>query len=67
MSKPKIPVKRLIKARHLRRYIKEVDCEEESVPTASRIKTDVAAPPESRPVINYILGGPLDDQYQSKR
>ena len=25
------------------------------------------APPESRPAINYILGGPTDDQYQSKR
>ena len=25
------------------------------------------APPEPRPAINYILGGPLDDQYQSKR
>ena len=27
----------------------------------------MAAPSESRPAINYILGGPSDNQYQSKR
>ena len=60
-------VERLIKARHLKRYIREVDREEESSPTTGRITTGVAASPESRPTINYILGGPLDDQYQLKR
>ena len=59
-------VERLIKAGHLRRYIKEGDREEEYAPTAGRIITDVAVPPEPRPAINYILGGPLGDQYQSK-
>ena len=63
----KFMVERLIKAGHLRRYIREVDLEEESVLTIGRITTDVATPPESRLGINYILGGPFDDQYQSKR
>ena len=63
----KFLVERLIKARHLRRYIREVDRKEQSAPTTSRITTSVAAPPESGPAINYILGGSLDDQYQSKR
>ena len=59
-------VERLIKVGHLRRYIREVDHEEESAPIAGRITTCVAALPESRPAINYILGGPLDDKCQSK-
>ena len=62
----KFLVKRLIKAKHLRRYIREVDHEEESAPIAGKITTGVTAPPKSRPAINYILGGSLDDQYQSK-
>ena len=59
-------MERLIKEGHLIRYIKEVDREEESSPTVDRTTTDVAAPSESKLAINYILGGPLDDQYQSK-
>ena len=55
-------MERLIKEGHLRRYIRE-----ESAPIAERITAGVAAPSESRPAINYILGGPFDDQYQSKR
>ena len=60
-------VERLIKGRHLKRYIGEVDREEESAPTSGRVTTGVIAPPEPRPAINYILGGLLDDQLQSKR
>ena len=63
----KFMVERLIKTGHLRRYIKEVDREEESAPISGRVTTGVIAPLEPRPAINYILGGPLDDQYQSKR
>ena len=63
----KFMVERLIRAGHLRRYIREVDHEEEPAPIVDRIKTGVAMLPEPRPTINYILGGPLDDWYQSKR
>ena len=62
----KFLVERLIKAGHLRRYVREVDRVAESGLQANRIIVGVAIPPESRPVINYILGGPSDDQYQSK-
>ena len=65
----KFLVERLIKAGHLRRYIREVDIEEELTPTVGRITTDVAALLESRLAINYIPGveeAPLDDQYKSK-
>ena len=51
---------------HLRRYIMKVDHEEEPAPIAGRITTGAILLPESRPTINYILGGSLDDQYQSK-
>ena len=56
-------VKRLIKARHLRRYIREIDREEESTTATGKDTTGAVAPPEPRPAINYILEGPLDDQY----
>ena len=35
--------------------------------TVERIAAGAELPPEPRPTINYILGGPTDDQYQSKR
>ena len=57
----KFLVERLIKTGHLRRYIREVDREEEFAPTVGRIITGVVAHPESRQTINYILGGSLDD------
>ena len=63
----KFQVERLIKAGHLRRYIKEVDRKEGSTPTASKTTTGTVASPEPRPAIKYILGGPFENQYQSKR
>ena len=60
-------MKRLINAGHLRRYVKEVDRGVESVPIVDRITFGAVALSESRPAINYILRGPFDDQYQSKR
>ena len=35
-------------------------------PAVERIGASVEFPPEPRPTINYILGGPVDDQYQTK-
>ena len=63
----KFLIERLIKAGHLRRYIREVDREKESAPTTGRITTGEVSLLEPRPTINYILGGPLVDRYQSKR
>ena len=60
-------VERLIKARHLRRYVREVYRGAESRPLADRITVDATVPLESRLAINYILGGPSDNQYQLKR
>ena len=63
----KFMVERLIKAGHLRRYAREVDRGAESGPPAERITVDEIVPSEFRPAINYILGGPSNDQYQLKR
>ena len=60
-------MERLIKAGHLRRYIKEVDRGAEFRPPVDKITVGVTSPSESRSTINYILGGLSDDQYQSKR
>ena len=45
-------MERLIRVGHLRRYVRET------------VRREL--PPKPRPTINYILGGPVDDQYQSK-
>ena len=60
-------MEKLIKAGHLRSYVRETDHGVESRQAANRITTDVTIPSKSRLAINSILGGPFDDQYQSKR
>ena len=62
----KFLVEKLIKARHLRRYVKEADHIEELGQAANKIIVGAMIPSESRPAINYILSGQFDDQYQSK-
>ena len=59
-------LERLIKAGHLRRYVKEVDCGAESMPTVNRITVGASAPSESRSTINYILGGQFNNRQQKK-
>ena len=56
----------MIKARHLRSYIREIDHGVESRQAADKIIVGATVSPESRLTINNILGGPSDDQYQSK-
>ena len=60
-------VEKLIKAGHLRRYLREVDQGVESRWLAGRIVASPATLSKPRPTINYILGDLIDDHYQSKR
>ena len=62
----KFMMERLIKAGHLKKYVREVDGGVEFVPIVDRITVDAAAPSKSRSSINYILGGLFDNQYQLK-
>ena len=62
----KFLVEKLIKAEHLRRYLREVDQGVESGQPIGRIIASPTTLLEPRLAINYIQGGPADDQYQSK-
>ena len=54
----KFLVERLIKADHLRRYVRETIRGVEATPAVERIAASAELPPEPRPTINYI---PLPD------
>ena len=60
-------MEKLIRASHLRGYIQELARPVEIALVAKRIAASSELPSEPRPTINYILGGPVDDQYQSNR
>ena len=58
--------KKLIKAGHLRRYSIEIEHRVELGQAMDKVTAVAAAPLESRPAINYILGRPSYDKYQLK-
>ena len=60
-------VERLIRADHLRRYLRGPTQGATVAPTADRAIAEIEHLPESRTTINFILGGPADNQYQSKK
>ena len=59
----KFMVEKLITARHLGRYIREIDHELLSGQAMDRVTAAAASSSESRSAINYILGGPSDNHY----
>ena len=59
----KFLIEKLIRAGHLRRYIREPSSWVAAAPTADRAVIDTEHASGSRPAINFILGGPLDSQY----
>ena len=63
----KFLVERLIRAGHLRSYIRVPAHLAETTPVVERIAASSELSSEPRPTINYILGGLADDLYQSKR
>ena len=62
----KFLVEKFIKAGHLRRYLRDAEQGVESGQPTSRITTSPTVQLEPRLTINYILGDPKDDRYQSK-
>ena len=67
MSKPEVSRGKVNQGWPLRRYIWETVRIAEAAPAVERIAVSTELLPEPWPTINYILGGPTDDQYQSKR
>ena len=63
----KFMIERLIRVGHHRRFIREPTRTTETAPASNRAVVTAEHSSELRPTINFILGGPIDDQYQSKR
>ena len=63
----KFLVEKLIQVGYLRRFIREPSHGTETAHTADRVIVAIEHPSEPHPAINYVLGGPIDDQYQSKK
>ena len=63
----KFLVEKLIRVGHLRRYLREPTRGTTAAPTVDRVVEDIKLASEPQPTINFILGGPVDSQYQSKK
>ena len=63
----KFLVERLIRACHLRRYLREPTRGATVAPTIDRTIAEIEHALEPWSTINFILGGPTDSQYQSKK
>ena len=63
----KFLVERLIRAGHLRRFIREPTHGIETAPATDRAIVAAEHPSKPRPTINFVMGGSIDDQNQSKR
>ena len=63
----KFLVERLIRAGHLRWYLREPTRGVTAATTASGAIAKIKHALGPRPTINFILGGPADNQYQSKK
>ena len=63
----KFLVEKPILAGHLKQYLRKPTHGATTAPTAGRAIAEIEHDPKPRPTINYILGGPADSQYQSKK
>ena len=63
----KFLVEKLIRAGHLRRYLREPTRGAAAATTAGGAVAEIEQAPGPRSTINFILGGPADNQYQSKK
>ena len=57
----------MIRAGHLRWYLREPAREATTAPPIDRVVADTKHASGPRPTINFILGGSADSQYQSKK
>ena len=63
----KFLVEKLIRAGHLKRYLREPTCWTTAAPIADRAIAEIEHALGPRSTINFILGGPVNSQYQSKK
>ena len=60
-------MEKMIRAGHLRRYVREPTHGAATASTAGRVVVNTEHASGPRPAINFILGGPADIEYQSKK
>ena len=60
-------MEKLIRAGHLRQYLRGPISGTPAILATDRAVEEIEHAPEPRPTINFILGGPADSQYQSKK
>ena len=60
-------VEKLIRADHLRWYLREPTREAIAASPTDRVVVNTLQDSGPRPTINFILGGPAENQYQSKK
>ena len=60
----KFLVEKLIRADHLKRYLREPTPGATAAPLTGKVMVDTEHASGSRPTINFILGGPANSQYQ---
>ena len=60
-------IEKLIRAGHRRRYLREPTRGATTAPAADRVVADIKHASGPRPTIKFILGGPTDNQFQSKK
>ena len=63
----KFLIDKLIRVGHLRRYLRKPTRGVTAVPTTDKAVAEIEHTLEPRPTINFILRGPDDSQYQSKK
>ena len=63
----KFLVEKLIRVGHLRRYLRGPTSGVPAIPVTDRAVAEIEHAPEPRPIINFILGGPADSQFQSNK
>ena len=63
----KFLAEKLIRAGNLRRYVREPIRGVAVAPTANKVVIDIEHTSGPQPHVNFILGGPADSQYQSKK
>ena len=60
-------IEKLIRAGHLKRHLREPTRGATAASTTDRAVAEIEHASEPRPTINFILRGPADSQYQSKK
>ena len=63
----KFMIEKMIRVGHLRRYLREPTRRATAAPVADRAVVDIEHASGPRPTINFILGGPANSHYQSKK